>query len=195
MGRQNPSVITSAGFSIMEVLVVMTIILILAGLILATSQYVQTAAKRARAKAETVALATGLENYKTDNGVYPIDTADGTTNALDARTMFNPAAIQYPAASLFLYKQLSGDPVGNRIPTEKSYFIFPPGMLLPKTQTQAVTAIIDPFGHSYGYSTAGQTDPTRGYNPTFDLWSTAGSGTGAGPSPGPVPQEQWIKNW
>ena len=39
----------------------------------------------------------------------------------------------------------------------------------------AVTAIRDPFGNSYGYSTAKARTPNhRGYNPTFDLWSTAG---------------------
>ncbi len=51
-----------------------------------------------------------------------------------------------------------------------------------------VQFIKDPFGNSYGYSTVGQAGGTTGYNPTFDLWSTAGSTTAAG-KPG------WIKNW
>ncbi len=66
-------------------------------------------------------------------------------------------------------------------------------MLLPKDQTQAVIGIADPFGNSYGYSTANQVNPSKGFNPTFDLWSTAG--TGIGPTPNPSPHEQWIKNW
>jgi hypothetical protein len=45
------------------------------------------------------------------------------------------------------------------------------------------TFVKDPFGNSYGYSTAGPT--SGGYNPTFDLWSTANSTTTA----------QWVKNW
>jgi hypothetical protein len=95
-----------------------------------------------------------------------------------------------------LYKELSGDPTGNRVPTGKSYFSFKPNML-PKDQAQAVIAIADPFGHRYGYSTAYQASPSKGYNPTFDLWSTAGTGTGSTPipSPAPIPQDQWIKNW
>lgn len=195
MRRRHPIIVTQRAFGVIEVLVAVTIILILVGLILATSQYAQVAAKRSRADAEMVALSTAIENYKTDTGVYPIDTANSTTNSLDARTMCNPTVVQYTAASLFLYKQLSGDPAGIRAPTEKSYFTFPPGMLLPKDQTQRVTAIADPFGNSYGYSTAGQSDPTRGYNPTFDLWSTAGTGIATIPSPGHPPQDQWIKNW
>ena len=184
-------------FTIIEVLIVITVILVFAGLILATSGYVQTKGNRSRAEAEIAAISTALENYKADNGIYPIDAANGTTNTLDARTMFNPTAAQYAAASVFLYKELSGDPIGNRIPTEKSYFSFKPNMLLPKNQAQTVTAMADPFGYSYGYSTAYQANPAKGYNPTFDLWSTSGTGTGLtpNPSPGPTPQDQWIKNW
>ena len=66
-------------FTIIELLVVMTIILVLAGLILATSGYVQNKGKRSRAEAEIAAISAALENYKADNGIYPSDTANGTT--------------------------------------------------------------------------------------------------------------------
>jgi len=197
MKKQYPSVVTQGTFTIFELLIVIAIISTLAGLILATSGYVQTKGKRARAEAEIAAISAALENYKADNGIYPIDTANGTTNILDARTMFNPTAVQYSAASVFLYKELSGDPTGNRVPTGKSYLSFKPDMLLPKNRAQAVGAISDPFGYSYGYSTAYQANPSKGYNPTFDLWSTVGTGTGSTPAPSPVqtPQEKWIRNW
>jgi type II secretory pathway pseudopilin PulG len=186
-----------SAFTVAELLIVLAIILVLAGLILATSGYVQKKGARARAAAEIAAISAALENYRADNGTYPIDTANGATNTLDARTMSNPTAAQYAAASVFLYKELSGDPTGNRVPTGKSYFAFKPNMLLPKDQTQAVIAIADPFGYSYGYSTAYQANSSKGYNPTFDLWSTAGTGIGSTPtpSPAPTPQDQWIKNW
>lgn len=183
----------AGAFTIVELLIVIAIILVLAGLILATSGYVQTKSKRARAEAEIAALSAALENYKADNGIYPTDSANGTTNTLNARTMFNPTAPQYAAASVFLYKELSGDPTGNRVPSGKSYFPFKPNMLMPKDKTQAVIAIADPFGYSYGYSTVNQISSSKGYNPTFDLWSTAG--TGMGSAPNPSPQDQWIKNW
>jgi prepilin-type N-terminal cleavage/methylation domain-containing protein len=178
---------TQSAFTIVELLVVIAIILALAGLILGTSGYVQTKSKRARAETEIAALSVALENYKADTGTYPTDNVGGTTNTLDARTMSNPTAAQYAAASLFLYKELSGDQTGNRVPTGKVYFPFKPNMLLPKDQTQPVIAIADPFGHSYGYSTANHVSPSMGFNPTFDLWSTAGT-TGADQAP-------WIKNW
>jgi type II secretory pathway pseudopilin PulG len=178
----------AGAFTIVELLSVIAIILALAGVILATSGYLQTKGKRARAEVEIAALSAALENYKADNGTYPTDAVNGTTNSLDARTMFNPTTTQYAAASLFLYKELSGDLTGNRVPTGKSYFSFKPNMLLPKDQAQAVIAIADPFGYSYGYSTASQANSSKGYNPTFDLWSTAGGIADAG-------HTKWIRNW
>ena len=80
-------------------------------------------------------------------------------------------------------------------------------MLLP-SGTGAVTALIDPFGYPYGYSTAYQGDiasgkanattaPTNGYNATFDLWSTGGN-VGTSTDSAAVTQtkrSQWIYNW
>lgn len=179
-----------AAFTIMELLVVMTVILILAGLVLATSGYIQKKGGRSRAQAEIAALSTALENYKADNGIYPITS---NTNALDART--NPDPSNYNAASLDLYAALTGDTNGDRTtnasdldPNAKSYLNFKLNMLAPRDQTATVRAIIDPFGNSYGYSTIHQSNPNAGYNPTFDLWSTAGGTT-------EEEKIRWIKNW
>ena len=175
-------------FTIIELLVVMAIIIILGGLILATAGYVQNKGKRSRAEAEIAALSAALENYKADNGVYPSGTE---TNALKANTMGDPTDQKYKDASLALYKAISGDADNdaNRTAESKSYFPFKPNQLDPTSQTQAVTFIRDPFGHSYGYSTVKTTSAADGYNPTFDLWSTGGN-----TSPAPA-QSKWIKNW
>jgi prepilin-type N-terminal cleavage/methylation domain-containing protein len=169
----------NAAFTLMELLVVMTIILVLAGLILAVSGYVQTKGARSRAEAEIAAISAALENYRADNGIYP---RDARTDTLKAR---DPDRAAYAPASLYLYDQLAGATDGSRTPTAKSYFAFKPHQLSPTDQTRNVTFIRDPFGNSYGYSTACQVDSTEGYNPTFDLWSTAGN----------AEQARWIKNW
>src|SRR6266704_4538505 len=183
---------TTGAFTLIELLVVIAIIIILAGLILTTSGYVQRKGARARAETEIAAMSSALESYKADNGIYPTDAS--TTEQLDSTTSFDPS--NYQSASLYLYKQLSGDATGNRQPSGKSYFAFKPNMLSPANQTQNVQYIRDPFGNSYGYSTAAnpQANPTpapspspAGYNPTFDLWSTAG---GTQPSDTPA----WSKN-
>jgi type II secretory pathway pseudopilin PulG len=173
----------AGAFTLVELLIVMGIILVLAGLILATSNYVQTKGKRSRAEAEIAAMSAALENYKADNGVYP---RDGVTDGLDVTT---PAFSDYDAPSLKLYEYLSGDSDHNRAAETKTYFPFKPNQLSPVDQTQAVTSIRDPFGNPYGYSTMKASDPTKnGFNPTFDLWSV---GEGA---PG-NDQRKWVKNW
>jgi len=179
-------------FTLIELLVVIAIIVILGSLILSTVGYVQKKAARSRVEAEIAAMSAALENYKADNGIYP---TDSNTKALKANLMGNPTQTIYQNASLSLYKSLSGDSDNdaNRIDESKSYFPFKPNQLSPTTQTQAVAFIRDPFGNSYGYSTAKNSNPngSDGYNQTFDLWSTSGViSTSTTPD-----QAQWIKNW
>src|SRR4051812_30300321 len=64
-----------AAFTILELLIVITIIVILAGLTIATMGYVSGKARRSRAEAEIAAISAALENYKADNGAYPRDAA------------------------------------------------------------------------------------------------------------------------
>lgn len=189
-------------FTILELLIVIAIIITLAGLVLATVGYVQKKGARSRAEAEIAAISAALESYKADNGIYPRgNAADPTTGTApfdtdneNARSDGNPT--NYANASLFLYKVLTGDYNADRQigagETAKSYFAFKPNMLLPAPPAAtAVTAIRDPFGNPYGYSTAYQYNPNTGYNPTFDLWSTGGVTS----TTSPPDQSQWIKNW
>ena len=178
---------TTAAFTIIELLVVIAIIIILAGLILSTVGYVQKKGARSRAEAEIAAMSAALESYKADNGIYPTDAT--TTEQLKAT---DTDSKDYKPASRYLYKQLSGDDDGD--PTTaapasaKNYLgsALKPQMLSPNPPGPN-TFIRDPFGNSYGYSTLKAVSPTSidGYNPTFDLWSTANS----------TAANQWIKNW
>src|SRR5438876_8052367 len=77
-------------FTIIELLVVITIIIILAGLILSTVGYVQKKGARSRAETEIAAMSAALESYKTDNGIYPRDTTNSTTDNLAALTTQTP---------------------------------------------------------------------------------------------------------
>ncbi|MGI8437480.1 MAG: type II secretion system protein [Chthoniobacterales bacterium] len=166
----------------------MAIIIVLAGLILATSGYVQEKSKRSRTEAEIAAMSAALESYKADNGVYPSDSA---TDGLSPTAAAPPAS----AGGKFLYGELAGDRNFDRTtdPNAKSYFAFRPNMLEPGPPSSGpVTAIRDPFGNSYGYSTmkASNSNATAGFNPTFDLWSTAGTQGAGAPD-----QAKWIKSW
>jgi prepilin-type N-terminal cleavage/methylation domain-containing protein len=177
-------------FTLIELLVVIAIIIVLAGLVLSTVGYVQKKGARSRAETEIAAMSAACESYKADNGIYPRDnTTNQYTDTLDARQNFDATQTVYQNASLYLYDALFGATSGSRTPNvgARSYFTFKPNQLSPSDQTQPVVFIRDPFGNSYGYSTANQADPTtpKGYNPTFDLWSTTNS----------TDPNQWIKNW
>jgi type II secretory pathway pseudopilin PulG len=175
----------NAAFTLIELIVVTTVIIILTGLVLSTVGYIQKKGARARAETEIAALSAACESYKADNGIYPTEAS--TTEQLNSTTSFNPTA--YQSASLYLYKKLSGDATGNRQPSGKSYMAFKPNMLLPAPpSTDPVIGIADPFGNSYGYSTMMAATGSGGYNPTFDIWSTAGGTTSNDVS-------KWIKNW
>ena len=187
------------GFSLIELFVVISIIIVLAGLILSTVSYVQKKGTRSRAEVEIAAISAALESYKADNGIYPRDnTTNQYTDTLDARQNTDPTQTVYQNASLYLYEQLSGDSSANLQPpaTAKIYFSFKPQMLGGTRDANgnltSVSYIRDPFGNSYGYSTiqAATGDSTKGYNPTFDLWSTAGTTNGSA-----TDLNQWIKNW
>jgi general secretion pathway protein G len=179
--------------TIIELLVVIIIIFILAGLVLSISSYVQNRGTRARAETEIAAMSAALESYKADNGIYP---RNSDTDNIDARINLAPAPSPspnaYTSASFYLYSQLSGlDQNQQPVAGMKSYFTFRPQMLgHPTGNTTTVTYIRDPFGNSYGYSTANQGSSSAGYNPTFDLWSV-----GSTASPTPTPPTAWIKNW
>jgi type II secretory pathway pseudopilin PulG len=176
---------TSHGFTVVELFSVMAIIIILAGLIFATSGYVQKKGQRSRAEAEIAAMSVALENYKADNGIYPSN--DDTINLNPS----NPTA-DYKPASSYLYSSLTGDDDGNSTTSPpanaKNYLgaALKTNMLGPLPPGPN-TYLRDPFGNSYGYSTAKAANPsgTAGYNPTFDLWSTASEHD----------QARWIKNW
>src|ERR1035441_3835967 len=61
-----------ASFTLVELLMVMTIILILAALILGAGSGAMKKAARSRASGEIQAMSTALEGYKIDNGIYPV---------------------------------------------------------------------------------------------------------------------------
>jgi prepilin-type N-terminal cleavage/methylation domain-containing protein len=208
----------SAAFTLIEMITVIAIIAILAGLVLAVNGLAQKKAARGRAEAEIRALSSALESYKTDNGGYPQDSSK--TDSLDPR---NASVAVDPSpqgavaqSSLFLYGALTGDSVNyNGVidsgETAQNYApdFFKPSRLggIKDANTGKVTTvqfIMDPFGNPYGYSTAGlaveqsfradlSTNPNasrssqKGYNPTFDLWSSGGDTSGN--------SAKWVKNW
>ena len=212
-----------SGFTLIELLAVVVIILILAGIVLGLVKFANEKAARAKAEGEISAISAALESYKTDNGTYPkevppVGSTDanfvGATDKLNAQVndLANSSdTTLYNNASAVLYQAISGDPGGtsNSPVYGKTYYNVPTAMVSPKATAKANGVdskyLVDPFGNPYGYSTiyesnaaAGKSTDATGYNPTFDLWSTAGYGPiKTYPSAQTVPNRSvlWIKNW
>jgi hypothetical protein len=169
----------------------------------------------ARANAEIVTLSSACEAYKTDNGGYPQDNSNNNyTNLLDPRGTLNPAG--YYNACGFLYTALSGMTNVGGVMTQTATNYAPEFFKAARlaggpnsSNANLGTYMLDPWGNSYGYSTAGLAvqqqyqqalalDPTKtmpaqnqGYNTTYDLWSTGGT-TGMNSSSDTA---KWVKNW
>src|SRR5207247_8758711 len=79
--RSHSSFRASAAFTLIELIVVTTVIIILTGLVLSTVGYVQKKGARARAETEIAAMSAACESYKADNGIYPTDAS--TTEQLN----------------------------------------------------------------------------------------------------------------
>lgn len=206
-------------FTLIEMITVIAIIAILSGLVLSIAGSAQIRGARAKAETDKQTIVTACESYKTDYGGYPQDVPANSggasvTSDLDARVAGNPTDTAYQRASLFLYKQLSGDQNANGVidgaesATRYCNDFFKPSKFDAGFKTTGtISYIVDPFGYSYGYSTAGlkaeqdyrvalegdsraNRGASKGYNPTFDFWSTGGA-TGNTDAD----RAKWIKNW
>jgi prepilin-type N-terminal cleavage/methylation domain-containing protein len=214
----------SAGFTLLELMTVLAVIVVLTGMVVGVAGMVQTKAAKERAKAEMAMLSAAAEAYKADVGAYP---QTERTDNLSPRKDFTPTNSKYLDASLDLYRELSGDreePYPNGVPdTDAQRYLkeYDPRILKTSTSNgkKEVKYLQDPFGFAYGYSTAAlkaereyqkalRTDRTTprptgdalgGFNTSsFDLWSTAASN----PTKGVTGQKEmeaeqgkWLKNW
>jgi type II secretory pathway pseudopilin PulG len=205
-GSRHSAFRARGAFTLIELVLVVGIITVLTGLVLSTVGYARKKGAMARTETEIAALSAACENYKADNGIYPRSSMTDTFAAVTNRTppdpqptSYDPRVTAYSFTSFYLYGQLSGNPSGDRATyTQQRYFQFKPNMLFPADQTQNVQYIQDPFGYSYGYSTAQAyymdnptANPNYGFNPTFDLWSTVGTFNATDA----IYEQAWIKNW
>jgi prepilin-type N-terminal cleavage/methylation domain-containing protein len=205
MKRQSPN-----GFTLIEMVVVIAVLLVLAALTIGVVGFVIRKSSLTKALNEIHSMEGWCEAYKNDHGVYP---QNADTDALDPRVHADPGSSIYQKASLHLYSCITGDflpdgaPDGKPEGESRTYgTFFPKQLSMAAGSAGTVRFIQDPFGGAYGYSTAGNQieaayraalsrNPTaprpagpRGYNPTFDLWSTADGKTLS-------LQPKWQKNW
>jgi len=160
---------SQAGFTLVELIIVIAVIGILASLVLSVAGFIQYKGAVSRAEAEIAALSAALESYKADHGEYPTGSV-------------NPASTSVNSILVAALMPLDEDANGKKIvPPPKVYFEFNKNMLLTNGKT---TNAVDPFGEPYGYQYPG--NASRSGTNFFDLWTRAN---------GKDDTNKWRRNW
>jgi prepilin-type N-terminal cleavage/methylation domain-containing protein len=159
---------TMAAFTLVELLAVITIIGILAGLTLGAAGAVRRHGATSTAKAEVAALQAACDRFYADNNTYPINTNVSPSSS------FVPTG--YTAAGQVLFTNLLGSANLTAAPNSKRYFEPKPAMVFTNTSPNH---FIDPWGYAYGYNSDGTNAPL--------IWSTAGTTKGE--------TNKWITSW
>lgn len=149
----HPSSRPSRGFTLVELLIVIAIIAILAGLTMGSFIFIMRKQADEKARIQISLLEKALEDYKIDNSVYPPST-DGTTGLYEA-----------------LYKNgLGANPIGKIHLAELDPNNDKQGWI---DDTGGSVKIVDPFGEEYIYRRG---DDPQAKNPDFDLASKGKDG-------------------
>ena len=133
----------AAAFTLIELLAVIVIIMAVVGLVIRAGRYAVGKAQRNRAQVEIAAIEMALENFKADNGYYPV--SNGLAN------------------STVLFSNLVGGAANSFNGSVKRYLNFHGSQLYISGVS---TSLADPFGGQYYYLCPGATNRA-----TFDLWS------------------------
>lgn len=172
---------TSPSFTLIELMMVVAIIGLLAGILLAAAGGVRNQAARSQAKTEIAALETALGRFQLDNGYYPDSTSANPTQ--------NQSPTIYQAGSQALFTNLMGRDRFSNAPSAglKAYMDPKASMVFTKGSPNY---FVDPWGYAYGYNWTNTTG-SQFTKSAPDLWSTAGQ-TGSGNQ---TNRSKWICNW
>ncbi len=168
MRKQSPSSFR-AGFTLVEMLAVITIIIILASIVVAGTKFATEKQNRSKARVQIDMLANACEEYKLDTGNYPIG---GNGMKKDSNILYN-----------LLY--WDSDQNGSGADTDNQQKIYL-SELDPDNNKQgwiegrkSEAIIIDPWGNEYhfrsGRTADGKANPTA-VNPDVDIWSAGPDG-------------------
>lgn len=170
-------------FTLIELMAVITIIVILAGLVVGGLGFVTDRQAREKAKVQLALLTKGLESYKLDMGVYP-----ASSGSTDGKGQTDECLYQ----ALFY----EGYDYGNKVTPPSNWTLATSiyvadldpttskqGWVVPSTGTPPPSLpapyVTDPWGNEYRYRSAktdsGGDNPST-LNPDFDLWSAGKNG-------------------
>ncbi len=180
------------GFSLIELMVVIGIIVLLAGMLIASLPGIQNRINRSKVTQLLAELEGGLSGYHIDNGIYPQNPASGDRDATGL------------LGSTVLYKHLSGDwDLDGK--TDEDEEIYVPKLDYDRnknskaprsTPYQGSYAVVDSYNSPMRYLADPPNitaDQRKTVNPTYDLWSIVD--TEPGESSDSSAQAKYITNW
>lgn len=185
----------NAGFSLIELMTVIGIMILLAGILIAALPGIQTKMNRTQVETFMAEIESGLTRYYTDNGIYPQNPGGGDRDAAG----IDGAAI--------LYKHLSGDWDENGIAdiqedensdeeiyVAKLSFRESENAKTPRSDViDGDFMVVDAFGNPIRYLADPpniKPDERTTINPTYDLWSIVDADPGVEED-----EAKYITNW
>ncbi|WP_438483095.1 type II secretion system protein [Oleiharenicola lentus] len=144
------------GFTLLELLAVLTIIGVLSAIVIGVGRHAATASKVARAKAELAALAAALEAYKRQYGDYPRIASDDSLDDVASCEQLHLALSGQRGSALNAPRILPQQ----RILFERSRFTMA-DLRAPDDALQ--NHFVDPWGQSYRYA----------YKPAGNTWTNS----------------------
>lgn len=163
------------GFTLIELMAVIVIIVILATIVVGAMNYVQEKQAKEKARVQINLLAKAIEEYKLDMGKYPgkVDNtpADGSgvsSELYEALFYEGYTASESPNSSSGTSTTASKIYLPELDPTTSKL-----GWVTASTSSKppATTKILDPWGNEYRYRKG-----TNAQNPDFDVWSCGKNG-------------------
>lgn len=172
--RNNQKTSTFRGFTLVELLVVVTIIAILSSLVVGVTAFVQRKSAVDRARVQMGLMNLGLDRYGAEIGSWPVE-EDNT--------------------GMILYRMLFGDGIGDDGIAGTADDGEPDGKpdagatiyvadFDPKSNRQGMlefregripTKVVDPWGNAWRFRSLSSDSPDQ-QNPDFDLWSLGPDG-------------------
>lgn len=190
-----------SGFTLMELMVVLAIIALLAGLTLGTFSFATKSASRNRTAAAAAAIKSGLENYKSEFGEYPepadaastVDIQKKTYRVGGAKMLYQAMsgdgsnAIKLASGGMASNGEIEDNEVQNIMLKE-----MPASMWIKQDDEYFV---IDGFRKPFQY-----TKGEDAVNSTYDLWSYGDDdenteSVAKGDKLDPKKSAKWLTNW
>jgi type II secretory pathway pseudopilin PulG len=189
-----------AAFTLIELMAVITIIFVLAGMVFSGLGFVKYRQAKEKAQVQIALLSKALGDYKLDMGQYP--PSEGDSEGTDQTSLLYTALFYegYQASQ----KAGSGDknaaskiyvPELDPVTSKQGWFMEKPSK---SAEPPERAKIIDPWGNEYHYRSAknasgGENVTTQ--NPDFDLWSAGKDGKTNTSSPKDQVNLDDIKNF